>query len=120
MLVDLETGEKVIHIPHQSDFDLWRSRLSTQEFDAIMNHLSSLMQGNEIHTSSWIPGNDWSNTVFDPIYTKACNMDMNLSGLCFGLFVWYAFQQDSDEWYFGRFEKDGIAIKGMTYFKKKF
>jgi hypothetical protein len=118
MLVDIETGKQVKHIPHLSEFNLWKDRLDPKEFVAIIINLQSLMLGNEVHTSSWIPGNDWTNTVYDPIYSKACNNDMNLSGLCFGLFVWYAFQLDANEWYFGRFEKDGNPIKGMTYFKK--
>ena len=118
MLVDIDSGNKIKHIPHDKEFALWRSRLSTEEFDAIINYLSSLMQGKEIHTSSWIPGNNWTGTIYEPIYSKACNNDITLSGLCFGLFVWYAFQQDENEWYFGRFAKDGIPIKGMTYFRK--
>lgn len=119
MLFDIDSGQEVNYIPHQNNFNLWRSRLSEKEFDSITDKLNSLIDKDEIHTSSWIPGNNWSNTVFEPIYAKACNMDENLSGLCFGLFVWYVFQERDDEWYFGRFEKDGFPIKGMTYFRKK-
>jgi len=120
MLFDIDTGKQVTHIPHLKEFNLWRSRLTNVEFDAIMRKISSLVQGNEILTSSWIPGNDWTGTVYEPIFTKSCNNDITLSGLCFGLFVWYAFQNDLDEWYFGRFANNGYPIEGTTYFRKKF
>ena len=118
MLFDIDNGKQINYIPHESDFELWRSRLSISEFDSIINELNNLIDADEIHTSSWMPGNDWTNTVYEPIYTKACNKEVNLSGLCFGLFVWYAFQNRNDEWYFGKFEKDGFPINGMTYFRK--
>ena len=54
-----------------------------------------------------MPGNNWSETVFEPIYTKACSMNEEDSGKCFGLFVWHAFQNRPDEWFSGKFEKDG-------------
>ena len=113
-------GKQINYIPHKSEFDLWKSRLSDSEFKSIVNELNNLIDGDEIHTSSWMPGNNWRNTVYEPIYTKACNLDVNLSGLCFGLFVWYVFQNRSDEWCFGKFENGGIPRKGMTYFRKKF
>lgn len=120
MLFEIETDKPVTHIPHNREFNVWRGRLTTQEFDSITDKLNSMIDGNEVHTSSWMPGNNWAGTVFDPIYSKACGNNEEDSGLCFGLFVWYVFQQRDDEWYFGKFEKDGIPIRGLTYFRKKF
>lgn len=119
MIFSIDTGKEIKKIPHEKEFNLWRSRLTVAEFDAIVNKIDSLIDSNEVHTASWMPGNNWSGTVYEPIYTKACNYDETLSGLCFGLFVWYVFQIRDDEWYHGRFENNGIPIKGMTYFKKK-
>ena len=56
--------KKVTGIPHEDDFGAWRSRLSKKEYNAIYNELSNRVEGGEIHTSSWIPGEDWSDTVF--------------------------------------------------------
>lgn len=120
MLFNIDTGKLVTKDPHKDNFKTWRDRLSDTEFNAIVNQLNSLIDKDEIHTSSWMPGNDWTGTVYEPIYTKACNCDENLSGMCFGLFVWYVFKERPDEWYHGKFENNGIPIGGMTYFRKKF
>jgi hypothetical protein len=39
-----------------------------------------------------------------------------LSALFFGLLVWQVVM-DRDCWSFGRYEKEGIPIRGMTYFR---
>ena len=62
-------------------------------------------------------GQDWTGTVWEPIYTDACRSDEVAAGLCFGLFVWEAFMDHPAAWSFGRYEKDGIPIQGMTYFR---
>jgi hypothetical protein len=118
VLFEIESGKQTDHMYHSNEFNLWKSRLTNQEFVNIVEKLNGLIDADEIHTSSWMPGNNWEGTVYEPIYSKACNLDKKLSGLCFGLFVWYVFLQRSDEWYFGKFEKDGFPINGMTYFRK--
>ncbi len=117
MLFSIDTGEYIDYIPHESDFKLWRSRLTDDEYQAIVNELEQLISGNEVHTSSWIPGNDWSGTVYDPIYQKSCDQNPELSGMCFGLFLWVTIQNRDDVWGFGRYEKNGTPISGMTYFR---
>lgn len=49
-------------IPYREDFELWRSRLTTKQYDAICNELRSMIDGNEIHTAGWMPGNNWIGT----------------------------------------------------------
>ena len=118
MLYDIN-GKRETSKPHYREYLLWKERLQPEEYEAIENKINSMIEKDEIHTSSWMPGNNWAGTVYEPIYTKCCNNDERLSGLCFGLFVWYIFQDREDEWYFGKFEKDGFPIKGMTYFRKQ-
>ncbi len=117
MLYSIESGQYIEHLPHEDDFNRWRSRLTDDEFQAIVNELNERISGDEIHTSSWIPGNDWSGTVYDPIYQRACEQDPNVSGLCFGLFMWFVVQNHPDVWSFGRYEKEGVPINGITYFR---
>jgi hypothetical protein len=118
MLYSIDSGTYIDNIPHEKDFRRWAGRLSQSEYDAIVAELNDRISGGEIHTSSWIPGNDWSETVYDPIYRKACDNDEVESGKCFGLFVWVVLQQRRDDvWAFGRYQKDGIPIRGLTYFK---
>lgn len=119
MLFDIDSGKVITTQPFANEFRVWRNRLNASEFDAIVEKLNSMIDGDEIHTAGWMPGNNWSETVFYPIYSKACGMNEEESGLCFGLFVWYVFQNRLDEWYSGKFEKDGVQIKSRTYFRKK-
>jgi len=119
MIFDIFTKNEIDRIPHKREFDLWRSRLTDSEFNAIVNEINSKITGSEVHTAGWMPGHNWAGTVYEPIYTKACNCDENLSGMCFGLFVWYVFKTRNDGWYSGKFENNGIPIGSMTYFGKK-
>lgn len=117
MLYSIDQDCYIDHIPYENDYKRWRSRLTDAEYEAIAAELESRIEGGEIHTSSWIPGDDWTGTVYDPIYQKACNRDPIASGKCFGLFLWVVLKNHSDVWGFGRYEKDGIPIRGLTYFK---
>jgi len=117
MLYSIDPFQEITHIPHERDYQRWRARLSDAEYEVIEAELGRRIGAGEVHTSSWIPGSDWSNTPFDPIYSKACEYDDVASGLCFGLFLWVVMQKHSDAWAFGRYEKDGIPIRGLTYFR---
>ncbi len=121
MLLAVETGKYIEDIPHRADFERWRSRLSEPDFQAISAALNEraddAVAGSQVLTAGWIPGNDWASTVYEPIYQTACDQNAEEAGLCFGLFVWVVLQRrDSDVWGFGRYEKDGVPIRSMTYF----
>jgi len=64
-----------------------------------------------------MPGSEWSGTVFHAIYENACECSESSSALFFGLIVWDVFMRQPEWWAFGRYEKDGIPISGLTYFK---
>ncbi len=117
MLYNVSSGKYVNNIPHLKEYNNWKSRMSVDELDAIFNELNARFDVNEVETSSWIPGSDWTGTVFDPIYHKACRRNEVASGLCFGLMVWEAIMNHPEVWGFGRYEKDGIPIQGITYFR---
>ena len=117
MLYSIESKSEITSIPHAQDYKQWRSRLTDAEYAAIVAELDSRVEGTEVQTSSWIPGADWTGTVFQPIYEKACWRDEDAAARFFGLIVWDVFMQHDDWWAFGRYEKDGIPIRGLTYFK---
>jgi len=117
MLYSVDSQSYIKKIPHEQDFRRWRSRISDQEYDAIVSELGRRISCDEIHTSSWIPGSDWAGTVFQPIYDKACLKNPTEAGKCFGLILWIVLLEDDDVWGFGRYEKNGVPIEGMTYFK---
>lgn len=111
------TLKKINHIPHREEFEVWCSRLSNQQIDAIRSELQCMISGSEIHTATWMPGSDWEDTPWEPIYTHACECDFNAAALCFGLFVWEAFLNHDEAWSFGRYIGDEERVRGLTYFR---
>ena len=117
MIYSLASQELVDSIPHQADYARWRSRLSDAEYQSIFDELNRRLEGDEIATSSWIPGADWRGTVFQPIHEIACNHDADKAALFFGLILWDVMMHRRETWAFGRYEKVGIPIRGLTYFR---
>jgi len=119
MLIDIMTRKKITKIPFERDFNLLRSRLSEDEFDAIVDGINELIEkaGAEIATAGWLPGSDWSGTPFQAIYTKAALKNYDLSAKFFGLLVWYTVMGRDETWASGRYEKDGRDIGSRTYFR---
>ena len=116
-LYSIDPLREITDTPHRREFDAWCSRLTEGQKRAVRTELQQMIEGGEVHTSSWMPGNDWTGTVWQPIYKDACQGDKVASGLCFGLFVWQAFQDHPEDWSFGRYRKGGTEIRGLTYFR---
>ena len=119
MLYSIPDMKRIDHVPHASDYQRWLAALDAVDADAyqsICRDLNARFDEREVDTSSWIPGSDWSNTPFQPIY-RACEEDETAAGLFFGLLVWKVVMDRDDCWSFGRYEKDGVPIRGMTYFR---
>ena len=95
-LYAVDSQKYVDYLPHREDFERWRSRLTDEQFDAIRNELLGMIDGNAIHTAGWMPGSDWTETPWEPIFTDACRYDEVASGYCFGLIVWVVLQEDPD------------------------
>lgn len=93
------------------------SRLDPAEISAIQDALLEMIAGDEIHTSSWMPGSDWRGTPFEAIYEKAAKYHEDTAAKCFGLMVWKAFMDHEDCWGSGHYELDGAPIEGRTYFR---
>jgi hypothetical protein len=119
MLIDIDSGNPIIRVPYQSDFETWRRRLSDEEFDAMVARINELIDeaGGEIATAGWLPGRDWTGTVFAPIYTKATRHDFDRSAMFFGQLVWYTIMRRPEAWGSGRYDLDGKAIGSRTYFR---
>lgn len=117
MLYSISPLKPIREIPHRDFYDKCCARLSSAELDAIRDKLNSMIDSDEVHTSSWMPGHDWTGTVFQPIYEKACRHDLDASAQFFGLLVWVVFHDRPDAWAFGRYEKDNVPIRGLTYFR---
>lgn len=118
MLESIE-GTLVTKLPHKKDYDRWVQALTKNEYAAIVKELNSIINSAYIHTAGWMPGHDWTNTPFEPIYTKACKKNVELSGMFFGLIVFKIFMDRPEKWIFGKFEKDGRNIGSLTYFRSR-
>ena len=116
MLIDPATRKSITTIPHLTAYRAWCSKLSGAELQVIKDELDSRIKGSEIETSSWMPGSNWTGTVFDPIYVKACSLNEEAAAKMFGLILWEVVMNRPEQWACGRYQKDGIDIRGMTYF----
>ena len=117
MLYSLESDSYIEHIPQKHDYDEWTSRISDEHYQAIYDELNSRISDSEIETSSWIPGSDWSGTVFHPIYEDACNFDETAAAKFFGLILWHVIMEHDEVWAFGRYQLGDVPIEGLTYFR---
>ena len=116
MLYSVDTGKYVKKLPHKKEFDRWMKNLSASDYQNVIDALNQKVDLSDINTSSWIPGNDWTGTVYEPLY-HACGNNKDASGLFFGLILFDLLMRREDAvWGFGRYEKDGIPIRGTTYF----
>ena len=119
MLYSVPDVRRIDHVPHAEEYRAWRTaldRIDPQAYQRIHIELDCRFDENEVDTSSWIPGSDWAGTVWEPIY-HACGQDTVSAGLFFGLLVWQVALDRADYWSFGRYEKGGVPIRGMTYFR---
>ncbi len=117
MLYSLDRLQKVTTIPHRKEFDVWTKRLTAREMKDITDELDRLIDGSEIQTSSWMPGSDWSGTVFLPIWEKACGRNVDAAAQCFGLILWKVMMDRPEHWSFGRYKLSDVPIRGLTYFR---
>lgn len=85
--------------------------------DEINNRINAVCNTpNELITAGWIPGNDWTGTVWEPIYFAA-KMDHDRAGMVFGALVFEAIMNRPEDWSFGKYQVDGRNIGSNTYFR---
>ena len=117
MLISIPDCKPITRIPHRADFEAWKRGLSAAQYDAICDEITHRIEGHEVNTAGWIPGNNWEDTPFQAIYELACGFDQDASAGFFGLIVWDVLMRHPQTWSFGRYEKDGVPIQSMTYFR---
>lgn len=78
----------ITNIPHDSEYQLWRARLSSIQIEAIKAAIDQLFDNQDVRTAGWLPGTDWTRTVFEPIYEVACERSFGAAACCYGLLVW--------------------------------
>ena len=100
MLEDAITGRAIETVPYAKDFERRRARLSEDDFDAVVDALTKQLDSVPVGKStsvSWIPGSDWTGTVFMPIYTHACGRNFEAAALFLGsLMKWVVIHHPSN------------------------
>lgn len=111
-------GKKIHSIPksRKVSFNGWIKKLSESDYNGIYNGINSYFDEKEVVISSYIPGKDWTGTVYQPIY-EACNQDQQNAAFFFGLIVWSVVIERNDTWYFKPSDQDFDDVMGMTYFQ---
>lgn len=67
MLYSIDTGKRVDNLPHKKEFAIWRSRISDEDYNKVIDELTRKIGESDIHTAGWMPGHDWTNTVYEPL-----------------------------------------------------
>ncbi len=113
MLLSINSGKRIKTLPHAKEFSHWKSHISDADYLKIINAINKKIDSNTINTAGWIPGNNWTGTVFEPLY-YACGKNKKHSGMFFGLIVFNTLMNRDDKtWGFYK----SSAIKSMTYFE---
>ena len=116
---DNGTVEPISTQTHEAEFRQWSRNLAPVDFQNICAALNAYIddQGRgEIVTSSWVPGADWTDTPYQPIY-HAVGESWEMARFFFGLIVWHVFMERPETWSFGRYPKNPGETIGMTYFR---
>ena len=116
MLYSIDAGKYVKSLPHKKDFDNWRKNILDDDYKKIVDAINQKIDASDVNTAGWMPGHDWTGTVYEPIY-YACAKNKTLAGMFFGQIVFDILMNRTDNvWGFGKYEKDGMPIKSTTYF----
>lgn len=100
--------------PRPETLGLLESRMNKSEIAKARAEIKKKIEGTRIQTSSWMPGSDWTGTVFQPIFEKAAMKNQTLAAQIFGLLVFDVFRCDDQKWYVIRTED----VKGLVYFQE--
>jgi hypothetical protein len=107
---------KVSKLPYETEYNKRKKFIKQEEFDSIIEELNNRIDGGEVHTSSWIPGSNWYGTIFEPLY-HACGGDEKEAAKFFGQILYRVMMDRDEHWAYDRFERNGVPIKGLTYFR---
>jgi hypothetical protein len=78
---DLQNYIEDDYVPSHAEFEIYAARLSHDDrqaiFDELEKRITAKPQDEKLETSSWIPGSDWTGTVFILIYVASVLSKIN-------------------------------------------
>ncbi|BCG76989.1 hypothetical protein [Mesorhizobium sp. 113-3-3] len=123
-ILDFMTGNAIAGVLQRGErgrrYQAILNGLTPLELQNVRAALDAKISRDDIHTAGWMPGNDWNNTPFQPIFDGPAQHDFSWSGLMFGLMVLEAFERHPDDWLTGKFEVNGVDIGSRTYWRRRY
>jgi len=115
-------GKQIIDIPHrrQEQFNIWRRALDDSDYEPVVDAINEYVDAvppDKPFVSSFIPGSDWTDTVYQPLYI-ACGRSVEQAGWFFGLIVWQVVINRPKEWVFKPADSDDDVL-GTTYWRRE-
>jgi len=110
-----------IPLRRQDQFNIWRSNLANADYERVVEAINKYVDAvplDKPFVSSFIPGNSWAGTVYEPLYL-ACGQSEEQSGWFFGLIVWQVMIDRPEDWMFKVSDKEGDDVLGTTYWRKR-
>jgi len=131
MLFDFECvpGQPINQVFYLSDYRAWRGMLTRHsplslptiwsEIDGLFS--TKVLDPKPVITMSWVPGADWTNTPYEPVYNAisqrfAPDIATEYAAKFLGLLFMDVAIHRPERWGFGHYELAGKPIKGRTYF----
>lgn len=111
MLFSVE-GKQIHEVAYRREFVQRLNRLAKSDYAAIVDELNRVIDGGDVHTSSWIPGHDWRGTLYEPIWT-ACNKNDEVAAKFYGQILYKVMIDRPEKWCFGAYPH----ARGKTYFR---
>lgn len=117
-------GSLVTQVYFAPQYAFWKQRLDKYDplaFGAIWQEVNGHFSTAALHptkqllTMTWIPGSDWTGTVYEPIY-YALAMSSEAAAKFLGLVFMDVAIHREEEWGSGHYELGGEPITGRTYF----
>jgi hypothetical protein len=116
-LVAVEDSDRELHLRGELKlkYEAIAARLGPN-LALIKVRINEMVDGDRIHTSSWMPGRNWTGTPFQAIY-EASGRDQEEAAKNFGLIIWKVFEERPESWASAHGMHDGREIRGRTYFR---
>ena len=120
-LINAHSGKQITAVPYQPNYRRYLHNLAKNVHPLAIQSAKQAFHAElaaGIVTTSWVPGTDWTGTAYQALY-DALN-DETEAAKFFGLVacecVIERCRATGETWAYGHYEKDGVPIKGRTYF----